>query len=508
MHVAVTLTSEFAYVTDADEGADAVLAGYWSFYVPSARFVKSHKLWMYWKRHRAMEMKKRGETGPVDTAGLPGWDGRIRLYSDGQVPAGLFRATHAELEVECGVRFKITYDLVPACDTRVPVGDTKYRYQARCANAMIKSYHRGGCIALAATASGKTKTAADFASAMHDKTILFVVNRKTLLYQAQKELAAWTGEKIGIVGDSQYELQRITVATVQTLKPHAQTGPFKKWFRKIHIVIVDELHIQMSRKNFALLNAIAPVARYGLTATLELDKKDVRMRAFAYAGPVRFTFPIVEAQEAGVVAKGSMLQLVFEEEQNWRGRADYQLEYRQEIVDNVTKRRAVGQVVRALLEQDRRVLVLASRIAHVRALLKELPRPLRVISGTIGRTKQAERDEAQMHFELGEVKLLVATDQTLGTGTSVKRIDAIIDAAEKKSRNDVQQKFGRGLRLHRDKKDLVYIDVATQAGRFRKAAMARVRIMRKIGIAVKRVKVSTAQQAVAAVEKYLKRRVA
>lgn len=452
--VEITLTNKLAWVTKASDLSYEKLDRFWSYSVPGARFT---------------------------TAFRHGWDGRIKMFKRGSVAAGLFRATRWDAEEELGIKFKVTRDLPSvACALKrgKPI-DKKYLFQWEAVEAMCAAVKRGGGIILAATGGGKTKLCADFFG-RYPYNCLFVVDQIDLLHQSKEEIQHWLGEEVGIVGEGIYETRRITVATIQTLRAHMHDREVLRWFKKIKIVVVDELHVQMGYRHFSVLDKISPVARFGLTATLQLKSKHVRLKAYAFAGPVLYQFPYSEARDKGIVASGRVLQFLLPELYPGR-RRNYQDEVREEILENDLKATVCYRIVKWLIENKRCVLVLVDRVAHVQ-LLTEMFASIKhgVAYGPVSRSI---RDKAKRDFEAGKLHLLIA-NCVFKKGMNIKRVDAIVDMAEMKSKNDVQQKFGRGVRLHKNKAELLYIDIGTQTGRFAQAAVSRARALKKAGVKV------------------------
>lgn len=481
--VHVTLTNSEAFLTQVDEKTFDFLRDYWSYFHPGARFSRAY-------RHYVSE-KQRAKIEKDPDRVVDGWDGKIRLLkNDGTVPAGLFRATKKELQ-EQGIKFKVEYDRPepPKLRTGVVMNDKNYAYQNKCVQKMITSIPRGGGLILSATGTGKTAIIGLLASRL-TWNILFVVDQVNLLYQTQKELASWLKEPVGVVGDQKYDVRRVTAATVQTLSKHLKDRKFREWYRTVDLVVVDEIHVQLNRRNFKVLTAINPIARFGLTATLQMSKKEVRMKAWSYAGPVLYRFPIREAQKKGVVSQGRAVQILFPGDVH----EDYQEDYREEVVENEVKLKACSAIVRYLIGEDRRVIVLVSRIAHVEAVEKALAGiPHRLAYGAVDKS---DRLSSIKEFEAGKIKLLIA-NCVFSKGINIKRVDAIVDMAEMKSKNDAVQKYGRGVRKHVDKKELLYIDFGTKEGRFSKAAKSRARALKAESIPVTKYMVAGPVQALA-----------
>jgi len=431
------------------------------------------------------------------------WDGKINLLKRGALSAGLFRATWKEAEQSTGVKFlwkreRKTLPLKPG----LPPADAKYEHQNECVTAMLNNIERGGGIVLAATSSGKTAIAARLFSWL-DCDCLFVVDQLDLLYQQQEELEAWLHEKVGVVGEGRFEPRRVTVATIQTLNHHRQHADFRKWYGRIQVMVVDELHEQLARRDFNVLEAIEPVAIFGLTATLQLGVKETRLRAYAFAGPVLYRFPIKEGVERGVLAKGYALQLLFKPEDC--ANMDWRDELRLQVLENELKLDSCWEMVDVLVNMmNRHVMVLVERVRHledVSDICNAIPHGV-----AYGKVDVTMRGMVKEMFEAEDLKLML-TNKVFKKGTSIKRIDAMIDMAEGKSKNDPVQKYGRGLRLHPDKSELIYIDFGTDGdGRFAKAAASRRKALRDAGIQVTVVKnVCSTGQALLALRKFIRK---
>ncbi len=371
---------------------------------------------------------------------------------------------------------------------------------------MCKAVPLGGGIVLAATSAGKTRIAAMLMERMPERKFLFVVDQLNLLYQAQKDIAAYFKCRIGVVGESTFAPAQITIATIQTLSNHAKTRKdFATWMKSMDIVLVDELHEQLAKRTFKVMNVIEPLAVFGLTATLELGKKPVRYNAFAFAGPVIFTFTVKEGMDKGVLQKGVTLQLIFDRQEF--DAVDSKEDYEYQVMNNDLKHRAAYWITHYLVDRHKRhVIQLVDRLDHLHALdemMHDVPHA--VLYGSV---KKDQRDDSVDAFEDSVLKLLIA-NKVMKKGVSINIIDAIIDMAEKKSKNDAIQKFGRGLRQHILQVPLLHIDFGTASddeteydffNNLSRASKSRARAFRKEGIEFKRVRVHSIKEALRAVQ--------
>jgi len=501
------------------------MRAFWSFSPPGLWFMPKYKPTRILRSQRDVTAKQLAKlkTNPtknairiehleellaeVDTRLASMWDGRIRMLSARVLPAGLFRATRLEAAEKLGVRFNVRRERRSLVfSDGLPDAGKKYEHQNRAVAAMLAATHKGGGIILSATGTGKTRIAAAYFSKV-SCDCLFVVDQLDLLYQQQQELEDWLGEKVGAVGDSKFAPKRVTVATVQTLNLYRNTPEFRAWFAGVDAMIVDELHEAMAKRGFDVLHSVNPVAIFGLTATLQMGRKETRYKAFSFAGPVIFEFPVAKGIKRKVLSPVKALQILFPEE-HFIGlerlsafeREDY---IQTQVLENKNKLDACEGVATMLRKVNRRVVILAERRQHVDSLTKMFP------DGTYGLAhgdiKTEARKKAIDDFEASRTHLLIAS-RVFKKGVNIKRIDAMIDMAEMTSKNDALQKLGRSVRLHEDKTDAWYFDFGTQGkGRFGKAARSRKRALTKAGIEVKTVKVETAEQAISAVKKFIKR---
>lgn len=133
-------------------------------------------------------------------------------------------------------------------------------------------------------------------------------------------------------------------------------------------------------------------------------------------------------------------------------------DYQTYVVDNVERNSIVSRLARYCVRQkDKYVIILVSRIAHLKALsqrLEDIPHRL-----VYGEKDVSERKKYTKKFEKGRVRLIIASS-VFKKGVNIKRVDVIIDACGQKSKNDAIQKFGRGVRTHSDKDGLLYFDLS------------------------------------------------
>jgi superfamily II DNA or RNA helicase len=456
---------------------------------PGWEYTNSGKIYLQWQ-----ENVKKGKAKPDEPQG---WDGYLHLLQRDMVGAGVFLALRETLETGAQTRFAVRDnrrppDLAPDMDLVFNTPDTR-TYQYECVKAMLANSKTGGLI-LNATGTGKTFIAGKYLKMLQGPA-LFLVDELTLLDQAQKELTKVIGEPVGNIGNQKFNPQRVTVATIQTIHRHRFDAGFVPWNRTLKCIIIDELHLSLNRSNFQTIAAIQPPVVFGLTATLELKKKNVAYRAYDLCGPAVFEYPLTKGVEEGFLAKGIAVSVEVGQKSSlpairgnprWRWvreayKKRYHESYSELIVDGKDRNKTIISLVRAAYKKGKHIIVLLERVQHLKNLgnrLDGVPHNL-----VFGEVRAEDRIDAKHRFDKGKLRVIL-TNKVFKKGIDIKKVDVIIDGAAMKSRNDAVQKYGRGVRLCDGKDGLIYFDIADVGNSFEKAAVSRRTALKKIGVPV------------------------
>ena len=407
------------------------------------------------------------------------WDGRRCMYARGRIGAGLFVGAWKAAR-EAGFRFLVK-------DLRETVQLSAYAvdppgirpYQQEAVTTMLKASNMGGLV-LCATGVGKT-----FLSAVYLRHVVgcavFVCDELTLLTQSQRELDKVLQEKVGVVGRSEFKPARVTVATVQTLHLHRRDPKFLAWYAKVDVVVIDEIHVALNRRNIDVVRIIKPKAVFGLTATLEMHKPNVAMEAMALTGPVIFRYSIQTGVAEGYLTQGRVVRVMFDDStcKGWAGSPE--AEYRLRITCNQVRNECITALAREGVKAGHRVIVLAERIQHLKTLSRMLSNtPHRLLHGAYS---HQERFAAKEAMDAGTLPLILAS-RIFSKGIDIRRVNVIIDAAAMSGHNGVIQKFGRGVRVGDGKTNLLFIDIADRGNHFEDAARARLRALKELGVKI------------------------
>lgn len=481
MHIPIRGVIEGRLVTFEQPYPEEILDKLTSYSIPNAFYMPLYHRW------ETVRKKVNGQWREVQQRV---WDGKKHLLKNHQIPLGLVRAIAADLEKHgCQLVLSRTEplrkEIEPGIYSRAL--DTLRDYQIEAFHAMHAAADCGGLV-INATGTGKTRTAAAFFESLDPDCCLMIVDELTLLHQAREEMQQVVSSTVGMVGESVFEPKRVTVATIQTLWLHRNDKGFRSWYDSIRFMIIDEIHVQMNHRNFGIVQRLRPQAVYGLTATLELNKADVRVRAHAIAGPVLYKYPLQQGVSEGHLTPVVVLRTRFQGKPSgdnirWNPYARFQFSkiYDECIVRDSRRNDLVESIVREAYEHGHSIIVLVERIEHLRLLEKRLEdlNPELVWGGK----KSSERIESKRKFEEGETRLIL-TNKVFKKGVDIKRVDVGIDAAGMKSANDAVQKAGRMVRLCEGKDLALYFDISDVGNRFEKNSRSRVRAFQSAGIPV------------------------
>ena len=423
------------------------------------------------------------------------WDGRANMMARGRVAASLFVRRWKELDKK--FQLIVTDERKRPEFKTLPYGELR-PYQITGLEKMIAASNCGG-IVLVGTGAGKTRMAgALFARLVGNG--MFICDELALLEQSRKALEAEIGEEIGVVGRSEFKPRRITVATSQTLHRHRDQGKFKKWFKKIDVVITDEAHVEVNERSVEIIQRMLPLASFGLTATLELSKPHVRLPAIALYGPVVFRYPINEGVKDGYLSDGVICQVGFHDplmgvapayptlvdgKKVWIEAGSQAAEYRRRVCLNRSRNDCIEGIVREGLRRGRKIVVLVDWKIHLKMLdTRFTDVKHRSLSGAV---KSIIRLEAMREMDAGELNLILAS-KVFAKGVDISEVSMIVDATGLPSRNNALQRYGRGARKAKSRDLLWYVDIADIGNRFSGAGHARLKALKEIGAPIVSVK--------------------
>lgn len=428
-----------------------------------------------------------------ETGQFTHWDGKKHLLNQKMVfPSGLLPRVCSFLKKN-GVQIKFV-DQRPSVKFGEKLelfGKIPRPYQIDAMNAAIEK-ERG--IIRMGTGSGKTFTSSMIVANYNVPTMIYVVG-KDLLYQFHKEMQEALNKKIGMIGDGHCDIKRINICSIWTaakafgLKTKVSLDDedwnpdivslgnrekqlIKKAIENVNLAIFDEAHFLATDTIQSIFKA-SKNCRYlfGLSGTdWRDDGADLLLESVC--GPRIYNMPSTELIKNGylVPAKIIFYEVPPLDEELPK---NYQSVYSKYILKNDVRNQLIEDVVRKLIEKERKVLILVKNISHGNDLMKRISDiPTFFVNGEIeGET----REEVKEAFTRGDYKCLIASS-VFDIGVDIPVLDALVLCGGGVSSVRALQRIGRVIRLFPGKKDAYVVDFIDNARYLDKHSATRVSI--------------------------------
>ena len=402
------------------------------------------------------------------------WDGKRHLYGRGSFPTGLLPDV---LNALSNNGFKIEIENQLPTDGRplsaakiVPdfvEGITLRDYQLEAVRAAVDPKrlppYRG--IIWFPARSGKTDIASAVVKAFRLPSTLFVTHQRTLLHQTKERFEARLGVPVGIIGDTESDIKPITVAMVQTLVK--RLDQYRQALAQFQLAIFDEVHHLRSTSWYTVARVIQAPYRFGLSATPDI--KGPGMLLVAQTGPIIAHRSIRDLVDEGHLAR-PLVKMIPVDHPVMTPKSRYQTVYRECIVNNVDRNTRIAQEVVAYATRGKRILVLVTRIPHMRALLQAIRHldPYVSVEQLYQATSSKERTWAMKDLDEDKLSVIVATP-IFDEGVDLPNLDVVVIAGGQRSEIKTIQRSGRGLTQPGSKKAVLIIDFYDKTHRFMKA---------------------------------------
>ena len=323
-----------------------------------------------------------------------------------------------------------------------------------------------------ATGGGKTMLVTELISKIKTYPFIFYVLTIDLMIQAHSVLSECLNEPIGMIGGGKFDIQKITVCTIQTsvLALNAKNKKFNvsdykfddedKWdepiiddiskkerlvklIKEAKGIFLDECHHVASRTAKEVMAASHDAYwRFGGSATPHRDSGDgIMIQAM-------FGSKIVEISASYLIkhdflVKPNIFSVVVDGTSKYHS---YHKVYSDIISKNAEFHRNVAMHANHLLSRDLSVLILVRDYAHGDFLKKLIPGSVFVTS----RMKPKKREESIQRLRDGNLKCMIATSLA-DEGLDVPTLDSAILAGGGKSSTRLSQRIGRTLRKDKNR---------------------------------------------------------
>lgn len=329
------------------------------------------------------------------------------------------------------------------------------------------------------TGGGKTELAIALAM-MHSGRTVFLVNRKELLHQTHERFSkAFHPDPVGMIGggiQNVPEGSKVVIASVQTIWSYLRKKNKDGWYpvdelqRTATQVIIDEAHGLAAGQGQGPMNTMVSVANYfvyascrwALTATplMRDDLSNALLKGVT--GEVVFEISNQQLIEKGYLTKPRIIfnrvnhrdayeDPITKEELKKPPGTQWTNLYDFAIVRSPQRNKVIADILQTVPTP---AIVLVQRLDHVQYINHFLPQKMLFLSG---KASKEEREQAKRMLREGFVKILCATT-IFDEGVDIPELRAIVLAGGGKSNIKALQRLGRGLRLAKDKDEVIIHD--------------------------------------------------
>lgn len=317
-----------------------------------------------------------------------------------------------------------------------------------------------------ATAGGKTLTSASLITKVYTLyrstynkgsfKALFVVPDRGLVEQTAQDFTDY-GVPFSVskwTGDDDLDLNSdIIVANLGILQ---SKNSDLSWLETIDLLIVDEVHkIRKGNKVNDIFKLIKTPFRFGFTGTMPEEVLD-QWNIIGKIGPVIYEKNSHDLRQDSYVSNVqiTILNLIHKEAKK--------IEYKEEIKKLITNPFRNKVITKLSTRLTNNALVMVDYIEHGELLFNLIKQeaPDKQVFFVRGEVEIEERDRIRKLMEDNNDVIVVAISKIFSTGINIKNLHYIIFACGGKAKIKIVQSIGRGLRLHKDKNQLIIFDIA------------------------------------------------
>ncbi len=441
--IEIKYSGHYATIAGLNDDQETAIKKLLSYELPGAEFLTSLKFRV---------IRGRKQLNPLFNK-----DPRKTLFEQKykRFPAGLVPKVEAYLQSE-NASYEVKGPSLPTATLKGLVDDSRSpRYYQLEAQEFASKNSRG--IIVLPTGTGKSMVTGLLANLCEEKVLVTVPNLN-LLYQSHQELQKFLGEPIGIVGDGHQDIQRVTIATIQSMASFVKAkksvkDPISVFINTCSVWIADECHgaatesyVKISKK---LVNTNR---RYGLTATaFREDNKELVMEGVL--GPIGYTYTLEQAMADSVLTPVDILIREVSPTKTYTYKPGYSTVYKDNISGSVHRNKLVIKDINSLVSDNKfPCLVIVDHINHGEYLSKQLN--CEFISG---KEDSETRTRMLTDFSNSKNKVLVGSS-VMNVGVDVPTIKSMVNAAGSKSATLLLQRIGRSLRKHPSKARVTFVD--------------------------------------------------
>lgn len=388
------------------------------------------------------------------------WDGKKKFYewASRKFPIGLLPYVKEKAK-DAGMKLDVCDERhFPVYDMTIPEAKTfRLRdYQIEAVRLCLEN--RNGLIHMA-TNAGKSSVISTLAKKFKDTGVLVLTHRKELLEQLMEMIGDVSGIRVGSISQKTIDIRPVTVAMVPTL--HRRLGEdekITKYVSQVKCICVDEVHRASASTFSSILSFCGAPLRFGFSGTIPDQGTYPGFMVRQFIGDVLIKITNTELIDRGISAipKVTMFEINHNPElfsriasssfssrptSSQMAKEIYKVSMRVGIVENTARNQKALDVVKQ--HEGKSILLVVDTIEHgdiIKLLFEKHGITCAFIHGTA-----EERTQALEAFKAGYLKVLISSN-ILDEGISVNKINVLVLLAGKKSKRQLLQRIGRGLR--------------------------------------------------------------
>jgi superfamily II DNA or RNA helicase len=320
-------------------------------------------------------------------------------------------------------------------------------------------------VLVAGTGSGKTVMALEVIAQRRQPTLILVHSRE-LMYQWEERVRQFLGMQAGLIGDSKYDIQPLSIAIVNTAR-----RKLDELIPCFGHLIVDECHRVPATLFTEVVKRFDSCFMLGLSATAYRREDGLTRLIYLYMGDRSHQVDPQKLAASGAVLKPEFIQRATGFKYVFRG--NYQT-----LMNSLTKNEARNLQIADDIYAEARdatgtILVVSDRVAHCKKLAELLIEKGRPASLLTGKQPAQARSAIVESLHRGEVKILISTLQLVGEGFDATGLTTLFLTTPIKFTGRLRQVIGRILRPAAGKQPKVIDYVDEQVGVLRNSARIR-----------------------------------
>jgi superfamily II DNA or RNA helicase len=275
----------------------------------------------------------------------------------------------------------------------------------------------------------------------YKKPTIIICHTKLLAYQWYEALSNLIeGQEIGFIGDGKESIKPITIAIYKSLL--TRLDKVKDTFE---VVFVDEAHLCPAETFSRAVNGINAKTKIALSAT-PVRKDGLHIILSDYFGSNRIIAESVGKLSASVQIEQTQIPFrVINPNRDWTRQLT-------KLSKNTPYLNLIAETANKKIAHGRCPLILSERIEMLEELKTKIPNSVLLV----GSTKNLDREDILKNA--GTKYSAILSTRIFDEGISCHRLDTLILTCPGNNYSKLEQRIGRILREHPDKKEPLIID--------------------------------------------------